>query len=247
MPLSYLQCPGLPLHSIKGILWKFSRQDPGEAKGWPDPSAPKPVSCRPKCEAEVKVVGLISGWNKKTLTYHYKGVSRPKRVPLGGAPWGQTGLAVDSNHVGSGLTHRTPGTHEIHLKLCYTYWHTSVRSVRGLLVTLSLLLPFCTQQLKFHTTWECWATMNLPCTLIPTFIQSAQDQTIIYSFVKTVPCPWNSEEPDIFKSLLQYIKSSTVAHGTNTACKSHTSQVQTQQCRCIYVDAAYMKCRESTT
>lgn len=48
-------------------------------------------------------------WNS---AHHHKRISNPEWKPAHRAVWNHTGLAVDGNHVGSGVTHRTPTTPE---------------------------------------------------------------------------------------------------------------------------------------
>lgn len=121
---------------MKGIFLKYSRQDPGEARGWPDPSAPTPVSWRQAATtARVKGQSRIShshctsviNWkvadvnhvtkpDPTTSAHHHKGVSIPKIIPPRGTARNVNGLTVDGNHVGSGLTYSTPVTQETNIR-----------------------------------------------------------------------------------------------------------------------------------
>lgn len=104
---------------MKGIFRNCSRQDPGEARGWPEPSAPTPVSYREMKGWSQRCLGLVLSLRTKDiyfsiwkLAHHHKRISNPERKPAHWAVWNHTGLAVNGDHVGSGVTHRTPTTPE---------------------------------------------------------------------------------------------------------------------------------------
>lgn len=102
-----MQVP-LPWHSIKGIFRKFSKQEPGEASGWPEPSAPTPVSCGHRSSVTRTIMTAHSCLSKTLYTHHNKGVPQPQGAPPCRAVRHLAGLTMQRHDVSLGLAHRAP-------------------------------------------------------------------------------------------------------------------------------------------
>ena len=102
-----------PWHSMKGIFRNSSRQEPGEARGCPEPSAPAPVCCththmKKNMFQHFRMCVLVAFIDLSLHPYHDKRVASPQGEPTWRTRGDLCGLTVDSDHVCFGLTHSTP-------------------------------------------------------------------------------------------------------------------------------------------
>ena len=103
---------------------------------------------------------LIGCLGCRLLPHHHKGVSRPERLPLRWAVWNDAGLTVDGDHVGSGLTHRTPETHRKHVEHLLTHLEHPRNYFRLLFIQLNRL---CDLPDKTSSPTDCVTSpMRLP-------------------------------------------------------------------------------------
>ena len=77
---------------MKGFGRKSSRQEPGEDKGCPLPSAPASVFYR--------IFAIKTQYCQKLKSYHEEAVPNPESIPTVGTVRDMHALTVDRNHLG---------------------------------------------------------------------------------------------------------------------------------------------------